>query len=144
MTNWTTAQDVADRWIGSGLPDDTNLLTALITDAETVILSEFPRIQERIDDESLAQNVVTFVTVRMVSRLLRNPEGLTYWQQNTGPFGQGRTFDSKDVWLTDDERALLAPSGLNRRKAFSINMAPLAAGHPDELDPFDPLWTVGH
>lgn len=137
MTRWTTFEDITERWIGSGMPDDETLVNALILDAEAVILSQYPRIQERIDAETLSEDLVTMVTARMVTRVLRNPENLSYWQQTTGPFGQGRTFGKAiDIWLTSDERSLLAPS--TRGKAFSFNSA------PDIYNPYyvrsDELW----
>ena len=121
---WTTFEDVVDRWVGPGAPTDDGLVEALIGDAETIILAEFPRIQERIDDESLNADVVKLVVTRMVSRLLRNPEGLSYVQQTTGPFSQARNYSgaAADVWLSADEKALLAPGG--KGKAFSMNLAP--------------------
>lgn len=123
MPNWTTPQDVIDRWIGSGAPTDTDLLNTLITDAETVILSEFPLIQSRITDLTLSADTVTFVTVRMVTRVLRNPDNATYLQQTTGPFGQARNFgEAIDIWMSPAERGMLAPN--KRGKAFSIDLAP--------------------
>lgn len=136
MTQWTVPQDIRDRWVGIDAPTDDDLLTALILDAEAVILSTFPRIQERIDADLLNVSVITMVTSRMVSRLIRNPENLTYWQQQTGPFGQGRTFGKdQDIWLTQDERLMLAPT--NSGKAFSFNSAPDMAS--PEVD-VDLLW----
>lgn len=123
--SWATPTDVVSRWIGSNAPTDTDLVQALINDAEAVILVEYPKIQDRIDNESLALPVVVMVVCRMVIRTLRNPENLTYWQQNTGPFGQGRTFGSeKDIWLTSEEEEMLAPKTYG--KAFEINLAPNA------------------
>lgn len=136
MTQWTVPQDIRDRWVGSDAPTDDDLLTALILDAEAVILTNFPRIQERIDDDLLSESVITMVTSRMVSRLIRNPENLTYWQQQTGPFGQGRTFGKdQDIWLTQDERLMLAPQ--NSGKAFSFNSAPDIASPVADVDD---LW----
>lgn len=126
---WATYADVTDRWVGSNEPTDEDVVNALIQDAEAVILSEYPKIQDRITAGTLPLGVVTMVVVRMVSRVLRNPENLTYWQQNTGPFGQGRTFGTdKDIFLTEDEKRLLAPK--RRGKAFSINLAPNARVTP--------------
>jgi hypothetical protein len=123
MATWTTFSDVIDRWVGTGAPTDETLVEALLADAETVIRSEFPRIQERIDGATLSVDTVRFVTARMVTRVLRNPENLSYHQQNTGPFGQARNFgNGTDIWLTDDERKLLTPNA--RGKAFSVNLAP--------------------
>lgn len=136
MSNWTTYQDVIDRWVGSGAPTDADLVAALIQDAEAVISAEYPRIQERLDADELSADVVTLVTVRMVSRMLRNPEGLSYWQQTTGPFGQARNFGSSgtDLWLTEQEKALLAPK--RRGKAFEVNQ-----GHTANYGAGD-VWLV--
>ena len=122
---WATFADVTNRWVGSGAPTDEDLVNALIADAEAVILSEYPKIQDRIDAGTLALPVVKMVVCRQVSRVLRNPENLTYWQQQTGPYGQGRTFGKEsDIWLTSDEDELLAPKKLD--KAYEINLAPNA------------------
>ena len=120
---WTTFADVTDRWVGQNAPTDEDLVDALILDAESVILSVYPAIQDRIDAETISINVVKMVVVRMVSRVLRNPENLTYWQQQTGPFGQSRNFGGgTDIWLTEEEKTMLAPT--NRGKAFTIDLAP--------------------
>lgn len=124
---WTTFEDVTDRWVGAGMPTDEALVNALIADAESVILSEYPRIQDRIDGGSLAVAVVKMVVVRMVSRVLRNPENLTYWQMNTGPFGQGKNYGTNgntDIWMSGEEKELLAPK--KRGKAFEFDLAPNA------------------
>lgn len=121
---WATFADVTDRWVGSNLPTDEALVESLIGDAETVILAKYPKIQDRIDSGALQLRVVTMVVVRMVSRVLRNPENLSYWQQQTGPFGQARNFgaESIDIWMSDDEETLLAPQ--LRGKAFETDLAP--------------------
>jgi hypothetical protein len=130
--------------VGTGAPTDENLVEALLIDAETVILSEFPRIQERVDAETLSQAVITLVSVRMVTRVLRNPENVAYWQQNTGPFGQARNFGDKvDIWLSDEERQLLTPN--RRGKAFSVDIAPekTSAIFPSDIPTtIDPVWIV--
>lgn len=120
--SWTLYSDVTDRWVGNDLIiQNEELVTALIADAEAIILSEFPRIQERIDAGTLNVAVIKFVVSRQVSRVLRNPENLTYWQQNTGPFGQGKNYGTgnSDIWLTDEEEELLSVK--RGRKAFSID-----------------------
>jgi hypothetical protein len=123
--SWATPQDILDRWVGGNAPTDTALLTALISDAEAVILSEFPKIQDRITAETLAEPVVVMVVSRMVSRVLRNPDNVSYWQQQTGPFGQARNFgDSIDIWLTAEEKEML--SSKHGGKAFEVDLAPYA------------------
>lgn len=140
--SWATAQDIQDRWVGSGLPTDEDLLQQLINDAESVILAEYPRINERITAGTLPLSTVVMVVSRMVTRVLRNPENLTYWQQQTGPFGQGRNFgEEKDIWLTDRERQLLAPNG--RNKAFEVNQGYNAVSPAQDFawrDVTHPVW----
>ena len=135
MSAWVTPQDVTDRWVGSDAPDNLDLVQALIEDAEAVILAEYPAIQGRIDDDKLSLSVVKRVVVRMVTRVLRNPENLTYWQMNTGPFGQGKNYGTDgntDIWLTDRERDLLAPK--RRGKAFEIDLGVNAVSPIRHLD----------
>ena len=134
--SWATPQDIIDRWVGNDVPTDTALMTALIADAESVILSEYPGIQTRIDDLELPLNTVTMVVVRMVTRLLRNPENLTYWQQQTGPFGQARNYGTGngDIWMTDNELSMLAPK--RRGKAYEVDQGYVSA----ELLSDDLIW----
>lgn len=126
--SWATPQDIIDRWVGNDVPTDNDLMEALITDAEAVILAEFPKIQDRIDDNELPLGTVVMVVSRMVTRLLRNPENLSYWQQQTGPFMQARNFGTQptDIWLTENELSLLAPK--RRGKAFEVNQGYDAVG----------------
>lgn len=140
--SWTSPHDVADRWIGTGLPTDEDLVQALINDAEAIVLAEYPRIQERIDSNTLKIDVIKMVVSRMVTRVLRNPEAVTYWQQNTGPFGQGRNFgDNVDIWMSDNEKKMLAPK--QRGKAFEVNQGANAVSPPADFEWRDvtrPVW----
>lgn len=128
---WATVSDVQARWVGGSLPASSSVVQALIADAEAIVLAEYPGIQARINANTLSQSVVVMVVCRMVSRVLRNPEALTYWQQNTGPFGQGKNYgaDNADIWMTQQEVELLAPK--SRGKAYSVDLAPSAVpGYP--------------
>ena len=133
--SWTSPSDVTSRWVGSNVPTDTDLLTALISDAEQIILAEYPGIQQRIDDDLIPVERVIFVVTQMVTRVLRNPEGLSSWQQATGPFSQSRTFSSGEgslgIYLSDSELKLLAP--VRRGKAFEVDLAPNAID-PDYVE----------
>lgn len=125
MSTWATTTDVIDRWVGDNAPTDTDQIQLLLDDAEAIILGEYPSIQARIDAGTLSADIVKLVLVRMVTRLMRNPENLTSWQMNAGPFGQNRSFgQERDIWLTPDELAMLAPNV--RGKAFQIDLAPQA------------------
>lgn len=119
--SWTTPQDILDRWVGSSAPTDEDLLQALINDAEAIVLAEYPKIQERINDAELSLEVVKMVISRMVVRVLRNPDMATYLQQVTGPFSQAKNFsaESLDIWMTENEKHLLAPK--RRGKAYEVD-----------------------
>jgi len=139
---WATFADVVDRWVGPGAPTNQSQVETLIDDAEQVILSEFPGIQDRIDSGALPEERVTMVVVQIVTRFLRNPEGLSSVQQTTGPFSQSRSFvdRSSGLTLTESEIKLLSPT---RGKAFEIDLGSNAVSPP--LSVIDPLvsgvWT---
>jgi len=140
--SWTSPQDILDRWVGGGEPTDLDLIQSLINDAETLIVAEYPRIQERIDDNALPLGNVQLVVSRMVSRILRNPENLSYWQQQTGPFGQARNFGegNSDIWMTENEKKLLAPK--RNGKAFETDQAPNAISPAQDFAWRDVTWPV--
>lgn len=131
--SWADPQDIIDRWIGNDPPTDTDLLTALIADAESVIKSKYPSIQTRINAETIPLATVVMVVSRMVTRVYRNPDSVTYLQQTTGPFGQAKNFNSEamDIWLTDQEVSMLSPA--NRGKAFEVDQGWDAVTTTDDL-----------
>ena len=137
---WATFADVVARWIGSDIPHhhDEATVNTLIADAEAIILSEYPGLQDRIDSSTVPVELVKFVVCQMVIRTLRNPENLTYWQQQTGPFGQGKNFstDSLGIYMTDKEVGLLAPR--RKGKAFEVD---LAWNTPAPQWAVDEIWT---
>lgn len=130
---WASFSDIADRWIGGDLPADQTTVELLIADAEQVILAEYPGIQARIDAETLPLGRVTMVVAAMVSRVLRNPEGLSMWQQATGPFSQGRSFTeaATGIFMTDQEEELL--SAVKNGKAFEVDLGYRAASGNEDL-----------
>lgn len=127
---WATANDVLERWIGDDKPTDHELVQRWVDDAETLILSEFPDIQDRIDAGDLPVERVRFVVARMVTRAFRNPNGLRQVNEQAGPFGLSGTFAGStpgDVMLTPEERALLrAPTKARRPRAFTVDPTPPA------------------
>ena len=123
---WATVTDVTDRWVGSSAPTDVDLVNALIADAEAVVLAKYPKIQDRINADTLPLSTVVMVVCRMVSRVLRNPEGLSYVQQATGPFSQAKNYagSASDIWMSADEIELLSPNV--KGKAFQRDLGAYA------------------
>lgn len=90
----TGADDVRLTWAGGELPADEKTVQGLIDQAERKIRRKFPTIQDRLDagTEPDLQGLFCDVTVEMVQRVLRNPEGYRQVQDTTGPFAGSMTY----------------------------------------------------
>lgn len=132
---WTTAQDVLDAWIGEGAPESIASIETWIGKAEREIRSRVPSLVGRIAAEVAdpaggtdLRETAKDVTVAMVIRVFRNPEGIrqTNTTTTTGPFSdtESRTYAAGvpgGLGLTDDELTKLQG---DRGGAFSIDMIP--------------------
>lgn len=129
MPSWTEPDDVTDAWIGADAPTDETLIQTWIDKAEREIKYRITDIQDRIDAEAELDPAKTDllelavdVTVAMVTRVFRNPEGLRQTTVTTGPFSESRTVGGNTpglLALTDEEMKKL--SG-RRGGAFEINL----------------------
>lgn len=118
---WVTYEDIKTAWIGGAVPAPKATIDAYIIYAEEVIKSEYPKIQERINDGRLSIDRVKLVVINMVMRVLNNPSNLKSYQQTTGPFTSNRSFNNSQIWLEENEKKLLAPA--NNNKAFEQDLA---------------------
>lgn len=145
MASWTQPSDVTGAWIGEGEPTDTAKVQNWIERAERDIRFRVPDIQARIDAEALLVpprvdllDTAKDVTVAMVTRVFRNPEGIRQTNVTTGPFTNSRTYGGDvpgGLGITDDELAKL--QGARSRGAFTIDLVPTTSPfHPDYV----PLW----
>lgn len=131
---WAKPKDVTDAWIGDNAPDDDAKLQIWIDKAEREILDKVPDIQERIDAQAaedpprtkLFDDAVD-VTVAMVMRVFRNPEGQRSVSDSlgTGPLTESSsvTFGGDNpgaLELTDRELEKLRP--VARRGAFEVDL----------------------
>ncbi|OJU39687.1 MAG: hypothetical protein BGN97_00255 [Microbacterium sp. 69-10] len=131
MASWTGPTDVTGAWIGEGAPTDTGKVQKWIDKAEREIRFRVPDIQTRIDAEAAESPARTDllelakdVTVAMVMRVFRNPEGIRQANTTTGPFTDSVTYGGDvpgGLGLTDDELAKLQGA---RGGAFSIDLIP--------------------
>lgn len=131
MASWTGPTDVTGAWIGEGAPTDTGKIRKWIDKAEREIRFRVPDIQTRIDAEAAETSARTDllelakdVTVAMVMRVFRNPEGIRQANTTTGPFTDSVTYGGDvpgGLGLTDDELAKLQGA---RGGAFSIDLIP--------------------
>lgn len=128
---WTTAKDVKDSWIGEGAPTDDAKILSWIHKAEREIKFRVPSIQARIDAEAGETPARTDlletakdVTVAMVTRVFRNPEGIRQANITTGPYTSSKTYGGDvpgGLGLTDDELEKLRGA---RGGAFTIDLIP--------------------
>lgn len=136
MAAWITPEDIITRWIGLGAPaaDSATLLT-MMEDAEDAVLEVYPRIQERIDANTLPLNRVKRVVAGVVIRAYKiAQEYRASYSEATGPFSHsvsmGADF-SRNIALTDEEIRTLAPE--RGKRAMSISMAPRMHSNNDEM-----------
>lgn len=142
--SWTTPNDVTTAWIGSGAPDDNAKIQKWIDTAEREIRFRVPDLQARIDLEAELippstdlLDTAKDVTVAMVTRVFRNPEGIRQTNETTGPFTASRTYGGDvpgGLGITDDELAKLQGA---RGGAFTIDLIPTTSPfHPDYVNPW--------
>lgn len=123
---WTTVDDVTTLWIDREGEVPTDAVTSLIAKAEALIRSEYPTIQNRIDDEELDAELVRWVVCEMVLRVLRNPGNRR--SQQLSDFAESFAGDRVGgLWLTDDERRILSGAAGGTRSAFTIDPTPEAS-----------------
>lgn len=148
---WTTPSDVLDAWIGQDAPDDELLIQNWIDRAERLIRRTVKDLQDRIDAEAdevpprtdLLETAID-VTVSMVIRVFRNPEGIRQTNQTTttGPFSdtKSQTYGGDvpgGLGLTDDELAAL--QGFTEG-AFTVDMIPVSSPfHPGRTSHWYPV-----
>lgn len=133
--SWTTPQDVTDAWIGDGAPTDVVSLQNWIDRAERLIRRRVPDLQDRLDAEAEEVpsrtellDTARDVTVAMVIRVFRNPEGIrqTNSTTTTGPFSDTKmqTYGGDvpgGLGLTDDELGALQGAS---EGAFQVDLIP--------------------
>lgn len=142
---WATAANVRGRWVGPGVfPADATdpAITILIDDVEDSILSEFPDIQQRINDAATPPDPpnpraiplarVVKIVCRIILRHLRNPEGMRTKSRGAGPFSEANTYGGDEpgtLALTEEDRNELAGMGslAGGQKAFTINTIPVSS-----------------
>lgn len=88
---YATVDDVAAR-LGRPLSDaERPYVQALVDDAETIVRTRIPDLDERVESGRLSAAVVRLVLVSMVLRVLRNPGG--YRSESAGDYSY--TVDSR-------------------------------------------------
>lgn len=136
--SWTIPEDVTEAWIGQDAPTDDVLIQNWIDRAERLIRRTVKDLQDRIDAEAeeipprtdLLDTAID-VTVAMVIRVFRNPEGIRQTNQTTttGPFSDTKmqTYGGDvpgGLGLTGDELAAL--QGVSEG-AFTIDLIPVTS-----------------
>jgi len=131
MPSWTSPTDVIGSWIGEGVPSDHGLVQTWINKAEREIRRRVRDIDARITAEGAEEpprmdlvEVAKDVTVAMVTRVFRNPEGIRQTNITTGPFTNSKTYGGDvpgGLGITDDEMSKLQGQ---HDGAFQIDLIP--------------------
>ena len=129
---WATSADVIGSWIGGDAPQDPDLVDTWIGRAERSIRARVPDLQARLDAEAGEGktdliDAARDVTVALVTRVFRNPEGFRSVSAGAGPMTSQHTYGGDTpggLELTKAEVAMLTG---NSGGAFSIDLMPETA-----------------
>lgn len=83
---------------------------AWLNDVEALILARIPDLASRIADETISEGIVVMVEANAVIRKARNPEGKVSEQIDDYSYRYGEDARRGDLFLTDEEWALLDPA----------------------------------
>lgn len=116
---YANLKDVSDR-LGKPIVDSQAVaqVTAWLSDAENIILSRIPDLAQKVEDGIVLADVVKAVEANAVIRKIRNPDGKQNERIDDYSYGLNAEAARGEVYLTDEEWAILTPSTSN--EAFSI------------------------
>lgn len=127
---WLTSTELLSDWIGADQPGDSEeTIQRWIGRAERLLRREFPDLPARLESgsESDLADTIKDVLSAMVTRVLRNPQGIRQQQQSAGAYSSSITFGGDipgALFLTDSEKDALRPPGTaGNGKAFNIQVS---------------------
>lgn len=111
----TQVDDVLSMWIGEDKPTDRELVGLWVKRAERMVMREVPGLQAAFAPEAegneTLQWTVRDVVSAMVTRVLRNPEGIRTIQDSTGGVFSGSTTYAGDnpgmLYIDEREKSAL-------------------------------------
>lgn len=127
MALYAEVDDVAARYENELATSRREWVATLLDDAESVIYSEIPGLDARVESGRVSEATVRRVECSMVLSVLRNPSG--YSSQTAGEFSYsfqgGGSPGGRLVLSAADRRALLGG-----KRATTVPMADSALRHP--------------
>lgn len=141
---WATSADVLRLWVGDRKPTNSDQVDAFCEIAQSIVVGEFPDIEQRIANDPALRVRAKFVVIQQVAGIYKNPENLRYFQESTGPWLRaGNVADQllKQMTLTDDQRRQLAP--VKKRRGGMTDMDPSPGrviGDPLFIEQY--FWTL--
>jgi|SRR5690625_297595 len=135
---YANLNDVEDR-LGRPTVDpvEARQVNAWIGDVESLILARIPDLPERVAEGVPTAAVVTMVVCNAVIRKINNPDGKVSEGVDDYQYRYNEQTRKGDLFLTDEEWAMLAPASSSG--AFSVT----PYGEPDRARycyPGGPLW----
>lgn len=104
-----TLTDVQNRLARPLAPSEEDLAVALLADAEVILESQIPTLNQRLTDGEVSSAAVVMVHANMVVRVVRNPEGII--QEVDGNYSRtlaSGSVSSNGLQILPDEYRLLA------------------------------------
>lgn len=110
MTTYAQPSDVAGRLGRELSTDEQTLVTHRLADAELLIKAKIPNLDELIDDDTIAVEIVKMIEANAVVRLVRNPNA--YTGETDGNYSYQINWKSAtgELEILDNEWALLGIS----------------------------------
>ena len=117
MANPVTVADLEARWRPL-TPVEASVAASLLADAWAIMLARVPDVEARLSS-TLSGDLVVAVESAMVLRVLRNPDGKRQETIDDYSWTRDNAVSAGLLYLSDEELALLGPSGA-ASNAFSI------------------------
>lgn len=131
---FATVEDVKSRWLtGSAagpIPATDAQLAQLIADAEDIIETEYPQIEQDVLAGRVRKASVVRVVARMIIYRLQTAGYVRTATENQGPFSGSTTFagdNPGELYLTEDDKRTL---GGRRAKGKAFTVSTIPAGWP--------------
>lgn len=120
---FATSDDVAKLLMRDLTDAETTLADAMLLVASAKIRAQFPDIDDRIAAGTLDPVIAPHVAAEMVKRYLEARGPNDALSEQAGPFGKTwAKGESAKLMLTEDDLALLAPSGARAPRTINLGL----------------------
>lgn len=140
MPGPATLSDLTARSFRPLTPQEQSVATVLLEDAWDLIVSSVADASDKVAADAAYSGLVVQVQCAMVLRVVKNPDGLLSEQIDDYEYRRDSALSTGALYLSGDERALLASGAGQSDGAWSIRArAPYGRGYWASTDLWVPL-----